>query len=84
MVLFIFSAPDLNQKAEEYQQLRNFMNDNIYNEGTVITAKINPDLKLVILRYYQRIYYCAVVGEPDRKPFAYFERELISPTSADQ
>jgi hypothetical protein len=56
--------------------------DNIYSEGTIITAKVDPALKLVIKRYYQRIYYCAVVNEPDRKHFAYFERELISPTQS--
>lgn len=60
------------------------MSDNIYKEGTVIAAKVNPDLKLVILRYYQRIYYCAVAGAPDHKPFAYFERELVPPGVLDQ
>lgn len=54
-------------------------NDNIYKEGTMITAKVDPELKLIITKYYQRIYYCAVVAEPDRKQFAYFERELIPP-----
>jgi hypothetical protein len=53
--------------------------DNIYQDGTIITAIANPGLKLVIKRYYQRIYYCAVVDEPNRKHFAYFERELIPP-----
>jgi hypothetical protein len=53
--------------------------DNRYKDGTFISAKVNPGLKLVIKRYYQRIYYCAVVGEPKRKHFAYFERELIPP-----
>ena len=62
---------------------KNFMSDNIYEEGTVITAKINPDLKLIILRYYQRIYYCAIVGAIDNKPFAYFERELVPPGGLD-
>ena len=53
--------------------------DNLYKEGTIISAIENPALKLVITRYFQRIYYCNVVGEPDRKPFVYFERELIAP-----
>lgn len=53
---------------------------NIYKEGTIIAAKADPGLSLVIVRYYQRIYYCAVAGEPDRKHFAYFERELIPPS----
>jgi hypothetical protein len=53
--------------------------DNIYAVGTFITAKENPSLKLKIMNYYQRIYYCAVVEDEGRKQFAYFERELISP-----
>jgi hypothetical protein len=52
--------------------------DNRYNEGTIITAKADPDLKLMIMKYYQRIYYCVVVDNPDRN-LAYFERELITP-----
>ncbi|MBL0744579.1 hypothetical protein [Chryseolinea lacunae] len=53
--------------------------DNIYPVGMGITAKVNPDLPLTIARYYQRIYYCSVVGQPDHKHFAYFERELVAP-----
>lgn len=53
--------------------------DNIYPEGILISAKENPSLSLKIMKYYQRIYYCAVVGEETRKQLAYFERELIPP-----
>ncbi len=53
--------------------------DNIYQEGSTITAKENPALKLVIMKYYQRIYYCAIADDPEHKHLAYFERELISP-----
>lgn len=52
--------------------------DNRYKEGTIITAKADPGLKLMIMKYYQRIYYCAVIGDADRN-LAYFERELITP-----
>ena len=54
--------------------------DNIYAEGTLITAKVDPSLKLKIMKYYQRTYYCEVVGDEDRKHFAYFERELVQPS----
>jgi hypothetical protein len=57
--------------------------DNLYPEGTVITAKDDPALTLVIMKYYQRIYYCAVVGDAARKPLTYFERELIPPVLWD-
>lgn len=50
--------------------------DNIYSVGTTVTAKVNPGLPLTILKYYQRIYYCGVVGDAGHKPFAYFEREI--------
>jgi len=53
--------------------------DNIYKEGTVICAKENPGLQLIITKYFQRIYYCAVIGEPKHKILAYFERELLAP-----
>jgi hypothetical protein len=53
--------------------------DNIYKEGTIVTAKEKPALKLKITKYYHRIYYCAVVDEPARKPLVYFERELMPP-----
>ncbi|HEX5172108.1 MAG TPA: hypothetical protein VFW11_23180 [Cyclobacteriaceae bacterium] len=56
--------------------------DNRYAVGTTIRAKINPDLELVIMRYYQRIYYCAVIDNPDHKHFAFFERELLPPAYA--
>ena len=54
--------------------------DNIYKEGTVITAKVDPGRKLIIKKYYQRIYYCAVVSDPEHKHLVYFERELIPPS----
>lgn len=57
--------------------------DNIYPTGTLIKAKVNPALPLIIHKYYQRIYYCAVVDDPDHKHFAYFERELIPPVNKD-
>jgi hypothetical protein len=55
-------------------------NDNIYQEGTTICAKAHPEMELRIDKYYRRIYYCSVVGQPDHKQFAYFQAELIPPT----
>ena len=51
--------------------------DNIFAVGILIAAKEHPSLELKIMKYYQRIYYCAVVGDEDRKQLAYFERELV-------
>lgn len=53
--------------------------DNIYAEGTQISAKVNPSLKLKIMNYRKRIYYCTVIGDEDGKQFAYYERELVPP-----
>jgi hypothetical protein len=53
--------------------------DNIFKQGTLITAKENPALQLIIVNYYQRIYYCADAQHPDGRQRVYFERELNSP-----
>jgi len=53
--------------------------DNIYTVGTLITAKEAPAVKLEITKYYQRIYYCSIVGNETGKVKPYFERELIAP-----
>lgn len=55
------------------------INDNLYQEGSFITAKVHPDIRLVIMKYNQRIYYCAIVGHPEQKQLVYFELELIDP-----
>jgi hypothetical protein len=56
--------------------------DNIYKEGSFITAKEAPECRLVIQRYLGRIYYCKAVDNPNGKLLAYFERELIAPEKA--
>jgi hypothetical protein len=56
--------------------------DNVYEEGTRITAKENPNLQLVITKYSQRIYYCAAVDDMAGKLYAYFEGNLIPPMKA--
>jgi hypothetical protein len=54
--------------------------DNIYAVGTMITAREAPAIKLEIMKYYQRIYYCSIVGNETAKQKAYFERELVVPS----
>ena len=58
--------------------------DNIYSVGIVISAIDNPSLKLKIMTYYQRIYYCAVIGDEGRKQLAYYEHELVSPAKESE
>lgn len=59
-------------------------NDNIYKEGAIICAKSAPELRLVIMKYRQRIYYCAAMDHPEQNHFAYFEGELIPPRESGQ
>ena len=52
-------------------------NDNIYQKGATIFARLKPDVKLSILDYKSRIYYCSVVGVEGGAMLAYYERELM-------
>ena len=51
--------------------------ENKYKENEIVYAIVNPGLKLVIRRYIDRIYYCKIQDEPDRKELVYFEREIL-------
>jgi len=55
--------------------------DNIYEAGIFITAQNDPSCKLVINRYLDRIYYCEAVNDRTHKLLAYFERELVPPST---
>lgn len=57
--------------------MKTLSNDNIYPVGMNVAAELNPSLALEIHSYYQRIYYCAAVGDSVRNHVAYFEHELI-------
>ena len=50
---------------------------NNYNPGDTVYAIVNPDLKLVIRKYYAQVYYCRIAESPEKKELVYFERELI-------
>jgi hypothetical protein len=58
--------------------------DNVYAVGTFITAKEAPAVELKITKYYQRIYYCSIVGNDTAKQKVYFERELVTPTQVSK
>lgn len=55
-------------------------NDNIYKVGTAIYACREPTVKLNIISYKARIYYCEVTGAAPKTIKAYFEHDLIPPT----
>ncbi|MDF9798050.1 hypothetical protein OKW21_003313 [Catalinimonas alkaloidigena] len=50
---------------------------NIFPEGSVVYAKENPERKLIIRRYVDRIYYCVDQNDTSKKELVYFERELV-------
>ncbi len=54
------------------------MLENIFPEGSVVFAKANPDLKLVVRRYAKRIYHCTIQDSPLETELVYFERELAA------
>lgn len=54
------------------------MLENIFPEGSVVFAKVNPDLKLVVRRYIKRIYHCTIQDSPLQTELVYFERELTN------
>ena len=52
--------------------------ENIFSEGSVVYARENPALALVVRRYVGRIYYCTLQNNPSHKELVYFERELMA------
>ena len=50
--------------------------ENIYPEGSVVYNRKPPQLKLIVRRFVDRIYYCKTAGNPEAKDLVYFEREL--------
>lgn len=52
------------------------INEHKYKAGEVVYQKANPDVKLVVRRYLNRIYYCKFQDDAERKELALFEREI--------
>jgi len=55
---------------------------NRFENGDVVFERIRPSQKLVISSFANGLYYCKLLGGRVRKAFVYFERELMSTTSA--
>lgn len=51
--------------------------ENRYKEGEIVYAKLFPEVKLVIRRYVDRVYYCQVEAQREQKERVYYDRELI-------
>ena len=52
----------------------------LYPPGTVVYAKENPAIELVILYYAKGIYYCAVVGDAKYNNLPFLECQLAQGT----
>ncbi len=54
------------------------MEPRLFKTGDFVYAKSNPDVKLVVKRYIDRIYYCTAFNVHNAPERVYFERELMS------
>lgn len=59
------------------------MQENKYNAGEVVYAIAFPEVKLIIRRYLDRIYYCQLATDRSKPDLVYFERELMQSPSHD-
>ena len=50
--------------------------ENKYAEGSAVYALVQPEVKLVVRRYVERVYYCTIPSDPTHNDLVYFEREL--------
>ncbi len=58
--------------------------DNIYKVGMIIYARQSPGVKLIIMAYKERTYYCQVAGVEGGTTTVYFEWELMAPIGHKQ
>lgn len=47
-----------------------------YKEGDIVNERVRPMQKLIVSRLFNKIYYCKIVENPQRKELVFFEREL--------
>lgn len=48
-----------------------------FEEGDIVYAKADPQVKMIVRRYVARIYYCRFADQPDKKELALFDREIV-------
>ncbi|GAA0877998.1 hypothetical protein GCM10009119_09660 [Algoriphagus jejuensis] len=52
--------------------------DNKFNVGDLVYTKKNPDVQMIVRKYYAKIYYCKFADLPMKTELALFERELVT------
>lgn len=50
--------------------------ENKYKEGEVVCEKTNPNVRLVVKRYLNNIYYCKIQWDDEQEELALLEREI--------
>ena len=49
----------------------------LYQSGSVVYSRLDPSIKLSVLKYSKGIYYCAVIGNA-RKNLPFLESQIAS------
>ncbi|MBL7931184.1 MAG: hypothetical protein JNL60_04765 [Bacteroidia bacterium] len=52
--------------------------ENKYSEGSIVYANEDPNVRLLVRRYVDRIYYCKIYNDSSGTELVYFEREIHS------
>lgn len=53
-----------------------------FEPGTVVSPKVEPHLKLLVMKYVRGIYYCTVIGNAEKNNLPFFESQLTDPTES--
>ncbi len=51
---------------------------NKFNKGDIVFERVNPGQKLTVSRYENKLYYCSLEGQPNRKDLVFHERDLMT------
>ncbi len=52
--------------------------ENKFDDGQLVYAKAYPEVKLIVKRGVDRMYYCKVESQPTLKSLVYFEQDLVA------
>ena len=52
--------------------------ENKFDDGQLVYAKAYPEVKLIVKRGVDRMYYCKLEAEPTLKSLVYFEQDLVA------
>jgi hypothetical protein len=76
-LLLKFEQRVIEVKSNNTVSQKNIM-QNKFPERSVVYAIAKPDVKLIVKRYMDRVYYCRALLDPAQKELTFFERELTA------